>query len=146
MINAEQIQGHWDSIRGKLKERWGQLTDDDLKIVGGNINQLIGAIEKKTGEGRANIERFINEQMSDEDSVLNRARETAREYAQGAKEYAQDATDRVREGYSQVSGQMREGYSRIERQVKEHPAQSTLAMFGLGMITGLVLGLMVRSE
>jgi len=45
-----------------------------------------------------------------------------------------------------VSDQVRGGYSRVERQVREHPAQATLATFGLGMITGLVLGLMVRSE
>jgi len=139
MINAEQVQGHWDTIRGKLKERWGQLTDDDLKIAGGNIDQLVGTIERKTGEARANVERFINDMMSDEDSVLNRAKGAA-------VEYGQQAAQRVREGYSQVSEQMRGGYSQVERQVREHPAQATLAVFGLGMITGLVLGLMVRSE
>jgi uncharacterized protein YjbJ (UPF0337 family) len=139
MINAEQVQGHWDTIRGKLKEKWGQLTDDDLKIVGGNVNQLIGTIEKKTGEARANVERCINEMMNDEGSMLNRAKDAA-------MDYGQEVADRVREGYSQVSEQVRDGYSRVERQVKEHPAQATLAMFGLGMITGLVLGLMVRSE
>lgn len=139
MINAEQVQGHWDTIRGKLKERWGQLTDDDLKIAGGNIDQLVGTIEKKTGEARANVERFINDMMNDEDSVLNRAKGAA-------MEYGQQAAQRVREGYSQVSEQMRGGYSEVERQVREHPGQATLAVFGLGMITGLVLGLMVRSE
>lgn len=139
MINAEQIQGHWDVIRGKLKQRWGQLTDDDLKIVHGNVNELVGAIEKKTGEARANVERFINDMLDDEDSALNRARETA-------AMYGQQAAHRVREGYEQMSDQFRGGYSRIERQVREHPAQATLATFGLGMITGLVLGLMVRSE
>lgn len=139
MINAEQIQGHWDTIRGKLKERWGQLTDDDLKIAAGNIDQLVGVIERKTGEARANVERFINDMLNDEDSVLNRAKGAAREYGQ-------QAAERAREGYEQASEQMRGGYARVERQVREHPAQATLAVFGLGMITGLVLGLMVRSE
>jgi uncharacterized protein YjbJ (UPF0337 family) len=146
MINAQQIEGHWDSIRGKLKERWGQLTDDDLKIVGGNVNQLIGAIEKKTGEGRERIERFIDEMVEDQDSTFNRARETAQHAREAARDYAYQAGDRMREGYAHLAGPMREGYAGLERHVKEHPAQSTFAMFGLGMITGLVLGLMVRSE
>lgn len=146
MVNAEMIQGHWDTIRGKLKERWGQLTDDDLQIVGGNVYEMIGAIEKKTGEGRAKIERFIDEMVENQDSTLNRAREAASRARDTARDFAQQASDRLREGYSQVSGPVRESYAGLERHVQEHPAQSTFAMFGLGMITGLALGLMVRSK
>jgi uncharacterized protein YjbJ (UPF0337 family) len=51
-MNTQEIQGHWDQIRGKVKEKWGQLTDDDLRIVGGNVDQVIGRIEQKTGEAR----------------------------------------------------------------------------------------------
>lgn len=139
MINAEQIQGHWDAIRGKLKQRWGELTDDDLNIAAGNVTQLIGAIETKTGEGRARIERFIDELVEDEDSSINRARQTARDYAQQAGE-------RAREGYAQLARPMRQRYAGFERRVKEHPAQTTFATFGLGVIVGLALGLMIRSE
>jgi len=106
MLNAQEIQGHWSSIQGKIKERWGQLTDDDLKIVGGNVDQLIGRLQQKTGETRANIESFVNQLMeSDAGSMVNRAKETA-------TQYATEMGDRAREGYEQMAervGMYREG-------------------------------------
>ena len=42
MINAQELQGQWNQIRGQVKQKWGQLTDDDLQIHGGNIDQLVG--------------------------------------------------------------------------------------------------------
>ena len=139
MINVEQVQGHWETIRGKLKEKWGQLTDDDLRIVGGNVDQLVGAIERKTGEARANVERFINDMMDDEATLLNRAQGAA-------SNYRRLAAERVQQGYLRLNGQVRGGYARAERQVREHPVQATAAAFGLGLIAGLALGLAARSN
>lgn len=38
-INAQELQGQWNELRGKVKEKWGQLSDDDLTVQGGNFDQ-----------------------------------------------------------------------------------------------------------
>lgn len=63
-MNRMQLKGNWNEVKGKLKQRWGQLTDDDLKYVEGKEDELIGRIQRRTGEAREQIERFIEEQSS----------------------------------------------------------------------------------
>jgi uncharacterized protein YjbJ (UPF0337 family) len=52
-------QGRWNQLKGKVKQTWGQLTDDDLDIMEGNYDELIGRIEERTGETREEIERKL---------------------------------------------------------------------------------------
>jgi uncharacterized protein YjbJ (UPF0337 family) len=137
-MNTQEIRGHWDQIRGKVKEKWGQLTDDDLQMVGGNLEQIVGRIEQKTGVARTRVEEFLDE-LTAPGSPLTRAKEAAVGYAQAAAAQA-------REGIEQVREQAREGYARAGEVVQRHPAESMIAVFGLGMITGVVIGLLLRSE
>jgi uncharacterized protein YjbJ (UPF0337 family) len=137
MLNAQQVHGQWNSLRGKIKEKWGQLTDDDLRVVSGNVDQLVGTIQQKTGEAKEEIEQFINGLMSN--PSLKRAAEVA-------TDYAQQAAASVRDSYDEVSEQVRQGAEVVQKQVKEHPTQSMLACFGLGIITGIVVGTVLRHE
>ena len=75
-INAQELQGQWNRLRGQVKEKWGQLTDDDLQIQGGNIDQLVGRIQQKTGEGREAIEKFLNDLTSRGGSAVAQATES----------------------------------------------------------------------
>jgi uncharacterized protein YjbJ (UPF0337 family) len=61
MLNTDIIQGKWKELRGKVKERWGQLTDDDLDIASGQFDQLVGRIQMRTGETREQIEKFFSD-------------------------------------------------------------------------------------
>ena len=60
MVNTQAIQGSWNRLSGQLKEKWGNLTDDDLQIQGGNVDQVVGKIQQKTGETREAIEEYLN--------------------------------------------------------------------------------------
>ena len=60
-INAQELQGQWNRLKGQVKEKWGQLTDDDLQISGGNVDQLVGRIQQKTGVARDQIEKFLSD-------------------------------------------------------------------------------------
>ncbi len=139
MINAQEIQGQWNRIKGQVKEKWGKLTDDDLRIGEGNIDQLIGRIQQKTGEGREAIERFLSELTARSASGFSQVAESAREYA-GV------AADRFRDGYGYVSDFARERYESAEDLVRQRPASSVAAAFGLGLAFGLVVGLAIRSR
>jgi uncharacterized protein YjbJ (UPF0337 family) len=150
MLNAQEVRGQWDQLQGKIKQKWGQLTDDDLKIVGGNVDELVGRIHQKTGVAREQIESFIGDLASGTSSTLEKARATASDFAGAAAGRMRDgyeqASSRMREGYEQMSDRMREGYQRVGERVRENPAQSMLAVFGIGVIAGVVLALMVRSD
>ena len=66
-----RIKGNWNVIKGSLKQRWGQLTDDDLQYIEGQEQELIGRIQKRTGETREAIQEALAE--SDEPSERRRA-------------------------------------------------------------------------
>ncbi|MCB0718293.1 MAG: CsbD family protein [Bacteroidetes bacterium] len=57
---GQQISGNWKQLVGKVKETWGELTDDDLDKFNGQRDQLEGLIEERTGESRAAIRRKID--------------------------------------------------------------------------------------
>jgi uncharacterized protein YjbJ (UPF0337 family) len=57
----DQIEGAWTRMKGKIKERWGELTDDDLDVIEGKRDQLIGRLQQRYGRGRDAIEREVAE-------------------------------------------------------------------------------------
>lgn len=59
-MNSDTIEGRWKELRGKVKEKWGQLTDDQLREIDGSHDRLIGAIQKSYGLSRAEAEREID--------------------------------------------------------------------------------------
>jgi len=53
--------GRWEQLRGKAKELWGWLTDDDLTRLEGNQERLIGLVQERTGEAREAIEKRLKD-------------------------------------------------------------------------------------
>jgi len=60
-MNTLGTKGDWNIIKGKLKQKWGKLTDDDLQYVDGKSDELLGRIQKCTGETREAIEKAFKE-------------------------------------------------------------------------------------
>ena len=135
MVNQQVLTGKWNEISGKLKEKWGKLSDDDLRIFNGNVDQLVGRIQRKTGETREAIEDFLGE-VADETS------EAAGGLRDLVHETAHHAADAARQGYDVL----RERYSDAERTVQARPAQSVAVAFGLGAIAGIGLAILVRDR
>jgi uncharacterized protein YjbJ (UPF0337 family) len=59
-----EIKGDWNITKGKLKQKWAKLTDDDLQYTEGKQEELIGRIQKRTGETREAIEKAVHEVLS----------------------------------------------------------------------------------
>lgn len=59
MVNKLELKGHWNQIKGKLKERFGELTDNDLMYSEGREEELLGRIQKRTGKTKREIEKEI---------------------------------------------------------------------------------------
>ena len=56
-----QISGNWKQFSGKVKEQWGELTDDELTAIDGKKDQLVGAIQAKYHKSREDVEREVDE-------------------------------------------------------------------------------------
>ena len=59
-----EIKGDWNITKGKLKQKWAKLTDDDLQFAEGKNEELYGRIQKRTGETREAVEKAIKEASS----------------------------------------------------------------------------------
>ena len=51
-MNWDQMEGKWNQYKGQAKEKWGNLTDDDLKVINGRRQQLVGKIQERYGIAR----------------------------------------------------------------------------------------------
>ena len=139
MVNTQVLQGQWNQVRGQLKKKWGQLTEDDLKFTNGNIDQLVGRIQHKTGEAREAIESFLDEMTSQGASAVSQAGESV-------KNYAGYASEQVRDGYNRISDQLGRRYEASQDMIRENPARTVATAFGVGVLLGVVVGLAVRSR
>jgi uncharacterized protein YjbJ (UPF0337 family) len=63
-MNWDRIEGNWKQFSGKVREKWGQLTDDDLTRINGNREQLEGVLQERYGyakdQAKAEIDRWSN--------------------------------------------------------------------------------------
>jgi uncharacterized protein YjbJ (UPF0337 family) len=59
-MNREQMAGNWRVMRGKVKEQWGRLTNDDLDVIQGKHDQLVGKIQQRYGKERDQVERDVD--------------------------------------------------------------------------------------
>lgn len=59
-MNWDQIQGQWLSLKGKFREQWGKLTDDDIDRVSGKRDQLLGLIQSRYGYDKERAEEEID--------------------------------------------------------------------------------------
>ena len=64
MTTTLEIKGDWNIAKGKLKQKWAQLTDDDLQYADGKCDELLGRIQKRTGETLEAVEKAIKESSS----------------------------------------------------------------------------------
>jgi uncharacterized protein YjbJ (UPF0337 family) len=60
-MNEDQFKGKWNIAKGKLKQKYADLTDDDLKYVEGESDELLGRIQEKTGESKEKLKKMIND-------------------------------------------------------------------------------------
>lgn len=59
-MNREQMAGNWRVMRGKVKEQWGRLTNDDLDVIQGKHDQLVGKLQQRYGKERDQVERDVD--------------------------------------------------------------------------------------
>jgi uncharacterized protein YjbJ (UPF0337 family) len=56
-MNSDQIEGNWKQLKGKMREKWGKLTNNDWELVAGKKDQLLGKLQERYGYTRDQAER-----------------------------------------------------------------------------------------
>jgi len=60
-MNWDQITGKWKQMKGLVKTRWGKLTDDDLDVIAGQKDQLVGRIQERYGVAKEEAQRQVDD-------------------------------------------------------------------------------------
>lgn len=59
-MNSDLIEGNWKEMKGKVQQKWGKLTDDDLDKIDGRKEELIGKVQQAYGKSRDEAEREVD--------------------------------------------------------------------------------------
>ncbi|WP_154957103.1 CsbD family protein [Klebsiella grimontii] len=60
-MNKDEIGGNWKQFKGKAKEKWGKLTDDDMTVIEGKRDQLVGRIQERYGYAKDQAEKEVTD-------------------------------------------------------------------------------------
>lgn len=60
-MNREQIEGNWNEFIGKIRQKWADLTDDDIQRMKGKYEECVGVLQKKYGKTKEEVERQLSE-------------------------------------------------------------------------------------
>ena len=68
-MNWDQTEGKWKQLKGSVKEKWGKLTDDDLTMIAGNRDKLVGRVQERYGIAREEAQRRADEWLKTVDDT-----------------------------------------------------------------------------
>jgi uncharacterized protein YjbJ (UPF0337 family) len=64
-MNSDQLQGKWKQMKGSIKEKWGKLTDDDIDVINGQQEKLVGRIQERYGIAKNEAQKQVDEWMKE---------------------------------------------------------------------------------
>ena len=59
-MNWDQIEGKWSELKGRLRSKWAKLTDDDMQMIGGKKDMLVGRLQQRYGMKKDEAEREVD--------------------------------------------------------------------------------------
>ena len=139
MVNEQVLQGNWHEIRGMIRSKWGQISDDEMQTFSGDVEQLVGEIQRHTGESQEAIRSYLDE-------ITREGGASARRFTEQAGTYVSQAAASLQGASRQVADSVTHRYSEAERLIQQRPAESLATAFGLGLITGLIIGMIASSR
>ncbi len=155
------FDGSWNQIKGKLRQQFGQLTDDDVNFSEGKGEELLGRLQSKLGMGEARLNTLLHKLQEEVDQAQGTIRgtiESAKAAASQAvgdfKDKANDAVEGLKHAASaraeEFKGQAGEAYDHAmqkartlhedaEEYVRQKPRESLLTAVAVGFVAGLLI-------
>jgi uncharacterized protein YjbJ (UPF0337 family) len=134
-MDWNRLEGNWKQLRGKAKERWGKLTDDDLTAISGRRDQLEGKIQERYGYAKSQARREIEDWYRSTESHLvdeiDNIRTELQRLASSVGHIANKQIDRAQVGATEAA---REAEAAITR----NPLTAIAIAVGLGFLIGIL--------
>lgn len=83
-MNEQILKGNWKQLKGKVRETWGKITDDEVEKIGGNFEQLVGKVQEKYGYKMDEAKGYVNEFLDKSNSKLDASMEAGKAKADKA--------------------------------------------------------------
>jgi uncharacterized protein YjbJ (UPF0337 family) len=64
VVNKDTLKGSWNQMKGEVKRKWGQITDDELTTIEGDYDKLVGVLQSRYGYARGRAEQEVNDYLS----------------------------------------------------------------------------------
>lgn len=80
-MNWDRIEGNWKQAKGKIKQQWGKLTNDDLDVIAGKRDQLVGQIQECYGIARDEAEQLVKDWEARNDDLFAETPRRTKEHA-----------------------------------------------------------------
>jgi uncharacterized protein YjbJ (UPF0337 family) len=140
-MDWNRVEGDWKRIKGKVKEQWGLLTDDDLTAIGGRKDQLEGKIQERYGYGKDQVRKEIDSWFSSTALVANDNAEELADQIEAIRADIQSLTSTVSRVANKQLGQAQdkavEAMSNAEDAIRENPVSAVAIAAGLGFLFGI---------
>ena len=140
-MDWNRVEGDWKRMKGKVKEQWGLLTDDDLTAIGGRKDQLEGKIQERYGYGKDQVRKEIDSWYRSTALVANDNAEELAEQIEAIRADIQSLTSTVSRVANKQLGQAQdkavEAMSNAEDAIRENPVSAVAIAAGLGFLFGV---------
>jgi uncharacterized protein YjbJ (UPF0337 family) len=140
-MDWNRVEGDWKRMKGKVKEQWGLLTDDDLTAIGGRKDQLEGKIQERYGYGKDQVRKEIDSWYRSTALVANDNAEELADQIEAIRADIQSLTSTVSRVANKQLGQAQdkavEAMSNAEDAIRENPVSAVAIAAGLGFLFGI---------
>lgn len=130
-----RVEGNWKQMKGRVKERWGKLTDDDLTAIAGRRDQLEGMIQERYGYAKERARREIEDWFHSIESNLAEQIETLR---CGIQELSSTVERLAKEQLPHARSRATDALTGAEDAVKRNPLVVVAIALGLGLLIGVL--------
>jgi uncharacterized protein YjbJ (UPF0337 family) len=138
-MNTFHFDAAWDQIKGKLRQRFAQLTDDDLEFAKGKGEELLGRLESKLGMAREDLTDLLNEMKSEAAPMRYKFDEARAKVETLAGDLKSAAAEQAERAYGRARQEVRTWADDGAEYVRQHPRESLLGAFAAGFVVGLLI-------
>jgi uncharacterized protein YjbJ (UPF0337 family) len=132
-----RVEGNWKQMKGRVKERWGKLTDDDLTTIAGRRDQLEGLIQERYGYAKERARNEIEDWYRSMESNLAEQIESLRS---GVQNLSSTVERIAKEQIPRARSRATEALNDAEEAVKRNP----LAVVAIALSLGLLISVLTR--
>ncbi len=130
-----RVEGNWKQIRGRAKERWGKLTDDDLTAIAGRRDQLEGMIQERYGYAKERARKEIEDWTSSIESSLE---EQIAALRSGIQSLSSTVERIAEEQFPRARSTAEEALHEADEAFKRNPILVIAVALGLGFLIGML--------